>query len=54
MKAEMKSTKDGFGDELDANPNPNVVALGADISGSISINMFYKNKPDRRSRFFSM
>ena len=54
MRVEMKSTKDGFGDELDANENPNVVALGADISGSISINMFYKNKPDRKSRFFSM
>ena len=54
MKVEMKSTKDGFGDELDANENPAVVALGADISGSISINMFYKNKPERKSRFFSM
>ena len=54
MKVEMKSTKEGFGDELDSNENPAVVALGADISGSISINMFYKNKPDRKSRFFSM
>ena len=54
MKVEMKSTKDGFGDELDTNENPDVVALGADISGSISINMFYKNKPDRKNRFFSM
>ncbi|MCX6771912.1 MAG: transketolase [Candidatus Micrarchaeota archaeon] len=54
MKVEMKSTKEGFGEELEGNENPNVVALGADISGSISINMFYKNKPERRSRFFSM
>jgi len=54
MKVEMKSTKEGFGEELDENPNPNVVALGADISGSISINMFYKNKPERKDRFFSM
>jgi len=54
MKVEMKSTKDGFGGELDSNENPNVVALGADISGSISINMFYKNKPERKGRFFSM
>ena len=54
MKVEMKSTKEGFGDELDSNENPNVVALGADISGSISINMFYKNKPGRKDRFFSM
>ncbi|MFA5930355.1 MAG: transketolase [Candidatus Micrarchaeia archaeon] len=54
MKVEMKSTKEGFGDELEANENPAVVALGADISGSISINMFFKNKPERKSRFFSM
>ncbi|MFA6327882.1 MAG: transketolase [Candidatus Micrarchaeia archaeon] len=54
MKVEMKSTKDGFGDELEQNENPNVVALGADISGSISINMFYKNRPERKGRFFSM
>ncbi len=54
MKVEMKSTKEGFGEELDENENPNVVALGADISGSISINMFFKNKPERKDRFFSM
>ncbi|MFA6907555.1 MAG: transketolase, partial [Candidatus Micrarchaeia archaeon] len=54
MKVEMKSTKEGFGEELDENENPAVVALGADISGSISINMFYKNKPGRKNRFFSM
>lgn len=54
MKVEMLSTKEGFGAELEENDNPNVVALGADISGSISINMFYKNKPERKNRFFSM
>jgi len=54
MKVEMKSTKVGFGDELSENNNPNVVALGADISGSISINMFYDKKPERKERFFSM
>jgi len=54
MKVGMKSTKEGFGEELEQNDNPNVVALGADISGSISINMFHKNKPERKSRFFSM
>lgn len=54
MKVEMKSTKVGFGEELRDNPNPNVVALGADISGSISINMFYEGKPEKKSRFFSM
>jgi len=54
MKVDMKSTKEGFGEELEQNNNPNVVALGADISGSISINMFHKNKPERKGRFFSM
>jgi transketolase len=54
MKVEMKSTKVGFGEELKENPNPQVVALGADISGSISINMFYEKKPEKKERFFSM
>ncbi|MCX6769641.1 MAG: transketolase [Candidatus Micrarchaeota archaeon] len=54
MKVEMKSTKAGFGEELRDNPNPNTVALGADISGSISINMFYEGHPEKRKRFFSM
>lgn len=54
MKVEMKSTKIGFGSELNENENPAVVALGADISGSISINMFYDKKPERKERWFSM
>ncbi|MFA5108492.1 MAG: transketolase [Candidatus Micrarchaeia archaeon] len=54
MKVEMKPTRIGFGEELCENQNPNIVALGADISGSICINMFYENKPERKNRFFSM
>jgi transketolase len=54
MKVEMKSTKVGFGEELRDNPSEKTVALGADISGSISINMFYEGKPERKARFFSM
>jgi len=54
MKVEMKATRFGFGEELNENPNPNVVALGADISGSICINMFYDKKPEKKERFFSM
>jgi transketolase len=54
MRAAMRSTKEGFGEELEQNGNPDIVALGADISGSICINMFYKNKPERKGRFFSM
>jgi len=54
MKVEMKATRFGFGEELAENPNPNVVALGADISGSICINMFYDKLPEKKGRFFSM
>ena len=54
MKVEMKAARFGFGEELCDNPNPNIVALGADISGSICINMFYDKKPERKNRWFSM
>ena len=54
MKVEMKASRFGFGEELCENPNPNIVALGADISGSICINMFYDKKPERKNRWFSM
>ncbi len=54
MKAEMKASRFGFGEELAENPDPNVVALGADISGSICINMFHEGKPERKERWFSM
>ena len=53
MQVEMKATRFGFGEELNENPDPNIVALGADISGSICINMFYDKKPERKNRFFS-
>ncbi|MCX6773039.1 MAG: transketolase [Candidatus Micrarchaeota archaeon] len=54
MRVEMKAARFGFGEELCDNPNPNIVALGADISGSICINMFYDKKPERKNRWFSM
>ncbi len=54
MKAIMKATRFGFGEELRDNADPNVVALGADISGSICMNMFTDKKPGRKDRFFSM
>ncbi|MCX8174801.1 MAG: transketolase [Candidatus Micrarchaeota archaeon] len=54
MKVEMKATRFGFGEELQQNENPAIVALGADISGSICINLFYEGKPERKGRFFSM
>lgn len=54
MKVDMRPTRKGFGDSLQENENENLVALGADISGSICINMFYEGKPQRKDRFFSM
>ncbi len=54
MKVEMKANRFGFGEELAQNPDPDVVALGADISGSICINMFHDGKPERKERWFSM
>jgi len=54
MKVEMKATRFGFGEELSENADPTIVALGADISGSICINMFYDKKPERKGRWFSM
>lgn len=46
---EKKDTRSGFGDamtELGAE-NPNVVALCADLTGSLKLNAFEKNHPDR-------
>ena len=45
----QKDTRSGFGDgihELGKN-NPNVVALTADLAGSLKLNAFIKDFPDR-------
>src|ERR1044071_5979973 len=44
-----KDTRSGFGDGiLEAGPrNPNVVALTADLGGSLKLNAFIKEFPDR-------
>ncbi len=46
---EMKDTRSGFGDGLTelGQSNPNVVALCADLTGSLKMNEFEKNHPDR-------
>lgn len=46
---EMKDTRSGFGDGLTelGQKNPNVVALCADLTGSLKMNEFQKNHPDR-------
>ena len=45
----MKDTRSGFGDGLTelGQSNPNVVALCADLTGSLKMNEFQKNHPDR-------
>ncbi len=54
MRVEMKPTRKGFGEALRDTENNNVCALGSDISGSICIDEFYKSRPERKSRWFSM
>ena len=46
---EMKDTRSGFGDGLTelGKTNPNVVALCADLTGSLKMNEFENNHPDR-------
>ncbi len=55
MKADMKPTRLGFGQSLAANGgDERVVALGLDISGSITISEFYTSNPERKKRWLSM
>ncbi len=55
MKVEMDPTRKGFGRALDAfGGDDRVICLGMDISGSITIDQFYKNHPDRKPRFISI
>jgi transketolase len=55
MKVEMKPTRVGFGEALrKAGDDPRVCCLGLDISGSITINEFHANNPERRQRWLSM
>jgi transketolase len=54
MKVEMKPTRKGFGEALRDTADERVCALGSDISGSICIDEFYKSKPERKNRWFSM
>jgi transketolase len=55
MKAKMEPTRKGFGLSLAQNgDDERVVALGLDISGSITISDFYQGKPERKKRWISM
>jgi transketolase len=55
MKVKMDATRNGFGVGIaKAGADPRVVAFGADITSSIRMDMFYKEAPDRKPRFFSV
>lgn len=55
MKVKMEPTRKGFGQSLAQNgEDERVVALGLDISGSITISDFYQGKPERKKRWISM
>ena len=45
----QKDTRSGFGDGIVevARKNPNIVALTADLAGSLKLNQFIKEFPDR-------
>lgn len=55
MKVTMEPTRKGFGQSLAANGgDERIVALGLDISGSITISDFYQKHPERKERWLSM
>ncbi|MEA3401568.1 MAG: transketolase [Armatimonadota bacterium] len=59
MQVEMDATRNGFGDGIaEVGADPNVVAHGADITGSIRMSRFYEpdgehEDPERKKRFVS-
>ena len=55
MKVNMAPTRQGFGKALATHgDDERVVALGADISDSITISQFYAGHPERKERWLSM
>ncbi len=55
MKVKMEPTRKGFGASLAKNgDDERIVAMGLDISGSITISEFYAGKPERKKRWLSM
>jgi transketolase len=55
MKVIMDPTRMGFGKALEIiGEDKNIITFGADITSSIKMDDFYKNHPERKSRFFSM
>jgi len=55
MKVKMVPTRNGFGDAIATlGESKDTIAFGADITGSIRMDKFYKNHPERKERFFQM
>ena len=55
MRVTMEATRNGFGRALERlSTDERVIALGADITGSIRMDRFYAEHPERKKRFFSM
>jgi transketolase len=55
MRVDMFPTRQGFGRALDLiGDDPRIVTLHVDISGSICIDQFEKNHPERLPRVFSL
>ncbi|MFP5275513.1 MAG: transketolase [Acidobacteriota bacterium] len=55
MRVKMEPTRKGFGKALaEYGDDERIVALGLDISGSITIADFFAGKPERSRRWFSM
>jgi len=55
MRADMRPTRFGFGEALEkCGADRRVVAIGADISGSIQISRFFECDPERCDRWISV
>jgi len=55
MQVEMDATRNGFGAAVaKLGADNRVIAFGADITSSIRMDMFYKEAPERKPRFFSV
>lgn len=55
MKVKMDPTRMGFGRALSKHgEDQRVICIGMDISGSITIDRFYKDHPERKPRFISV
>lgn len=55
MKVELEATRFGFGKAIEEiGDDKRIVTHGADITSSIKMDMFFKNHPERKKRFFSV